>query len=304
MNLPAQPRIAIAGSVNSSVQTLKKLHKHGSNVVRVLGLHPEAAKNVSGYQDLVALGRELGYPSTYFTKLNEPDLYREIKDDGIDLLWVIGLSQMVREPLLSLAKYGNVGFHPTLLPQGRGRGAVAWIVLGKAPCAATFFLLDEGMDSGDILGQVPITVGAEDYAEDVIEAIKQGIDQALDELLPRLNAGELVAQGQDHSKATYLGQRKPQDGEINWERSAAEIHQLIRASSHPLPGAFTRINGEKLIIWRAHLAPQYTGVPGRIFVTNSEDIIIHCGEGAIMLEDFSYAHIDNIRTGLDCSYGK
>ena len=177
MILPQNPRIILAGSVNSSWLTLQKLVEYKCNVVGVLGLDPASSRNVSGYRDLKPLAEENQIPFKYFSKLNDEEVYEFASHLNVDLLWVIGLSQLVREPLLSLAKHGNVGFHPTLLPKGRGRGAVAWMVLGKAPGAATFFLLDEGMDSGPILGQHPFEIGDQDYAGDVINRIRSAISR-------------------------------------------------------------------------------------------------------------------------------
>ena len=93
------PRIAIAGSVNSSVQTLKKLNEHSLNVVRVLSLNPEKSKNVSGYHDLTELGEKWNYPTTYFEKINDEKIISLLKEDEIDWLFIIGLSQLVKEEL-------------------------------------------------------------------------------------------------------------------------------------------------------------------------------------------------------------
>lgn len=287
MKISENPRVAIAGSVNSSLQTLRKLYEHKLNVVHVFGLHPEVASKVSGYQDLKKEGEELGYESSYFKNINDIEVVDRLKPLRIDLLFVVGLSQLVREPLISLAKAGNVGFHPTRLPKGRGRGALAWITLGKAPGAASFFLLDEGMDSGPILGQKDFDVAEEDYAQDVLEKIKNTIDEVLDLILPKLKEGKLVAEEQNHDEATYLGVRRPKDGRINWNCSAKEVRSIIRATSHPLPGAFTIYDSVEVKVFRAELKPHYTGIPGRIIDMENGKPIVCCQEGALLLSDLS-----------------
>lgn len=301
MHLDANPRIGIAGSVNSSLRTLKKLVEYKCNLACVLGLHPDRSKNVSGYNDLQGEAVKNNIPFKYFDKINSDDIYTFVKDARVDLLFVVGLSQMVREPLLSAARYGIVGFHPTKLPTGRGRGAVAWIILGKAKGAATFFLMDEGMDSGHILGQQAFDVSENDYAEDVIEKIKLSIDKVLDRILPDLKNGDLELIPQDHSKATYIGQRKPKDGLITWNDSCLDIHKLIRATSRPLPGAFTYMDGKKIVIYRSTpVAGQtYTGVPGRVLFLENERPLVTCGEGALWLDEYESAMNSSFRVGSD-----
>ena len=294
------PRIAIAGSVNSSIQTLKKLHEYGLNVVRVLALSPEKAKNVSGYRDLKYFGDQWNYPSTYFEKINDDKIIHLLKEDRIDWFFVVGLSQLIRAELLSVPKYASLGFHPTALPKGRGRGAVAWIILGAAPGAATFFILDKGMDSGDILAQVSFSVTEEDYASDVIEKIKFSIDKALDSFLPNLKAGSLLATPQSHEEATFLGQRKPKDGLIDWNQSAKNVLKHIRATSKPLPGAFSFYNAEKVVIYRATIRNEFTGIPGRILQVNADGTpIIACKQGALMLNKIETKTAVNFKIGND-----
>jgi len=301
MKLTRNPRIAVAGSVNSTLRTFNKLLAHKCNVVCALGLHPEQAKNVSGYVDLKPHALKHKIPFKYFRNINDGDVFSFVKNAEIDLFFVVGLSQLVKEPLLSLARAGNVGFHPTKLPEGRGRGAVAWLILGKAKGAASFFLMDEGVDSGPLLGQHEFVVTENDYAEDVIEKIKLTIDKVLDDILPKLKAGTLEVKPQDESKATYLGLRKPKDGKIDWCRSAIDIHRLVRATSRPLPGAYTVANGEKIRIQRSTpvIGNRYVGVPGRVFAIENGRILVACGEGALWIDECDTDQFDGFRVGLD-----
>lgn len=301
MKLPKKPRIILAGSVNSSLLTLKKLLEHNCNLVGVLALSPDRSKNVSGFQDLKPFAEKYNVPSLHFDKINEAAVCQFVEQKQPDLLFVIGLSQMVREPLLGMAKFGNVGFHPTRLPEGRGRGAVAWMILGKAKGAATFFLLDEDMDSGPILGQKNFEVEEHDYASDIIEKIQRAISEVLDVILPQINNGQPELKPQDQALATYLGRRKPKDGLINWDQPCDDVYRLIRASAPPLPGAYSHWKEGKLIIYRATPAnpKKYIGVPGRIIAIEGKRILIACREGAIWLDDYFSVSSENFRVGAD-----
>ena len=190
-------------------------------------------------------------------------------------------------------------FTRTKLPEGRGRAALAWIVLGKAKGAASFYLLDEGMDSGPILGQQEFEVSGDNYASDVLEKIKSSIDMVLDSVLPDLRNGILKAQEQEHEKATYLGARRPKDGEIDWTLSSIEVRKLIRATFKPLPGAFTMFQDNKVIVWRAKELNHYTDVPGRIIDLIDNIPVVGCGNGALLLENIEAEKALDFKIGKD-----
>lgn len=287
MLLDRNPNIAIAGSVNSSLLTLQKLIFYEMNLKVVLALNPEKASNVSGYNDLKIEADKHKIPSIYFNNINDDNVSETLKDNKIDIFFVIGLSQLVKKHILDIAKFGNVGFHPTKLPEGRGRGTLAWIILGKAKGAATFFIMDESMDSGPIIGQKVFDVSTFDYPSDVIEKIKISISGILDDILPELKTGIINSVEQDQSKITFLGQRKPKDGLIIWTQSAEDIYDLVRATSTPLPGAFFMLENNVIKVFRSKIHNNYCGVPGRVIDIIDNNPVIACGKGAIELSDYN-----------------
>ena len=283
------PRIVLAGSVSSSARTLEALTRNGANIVGVAGLAESKSAHVSGYARLDARAASAKIPYFDFKDINTEDVHRAIQAWAPDLLFIVGLSQMVRPPLLSLPSIGCIGFHPTWLPKGRGRAPLAWLVLEGVPGAATFFLMDEGADSGPILIQEPFFVAAIDYATDVERRILDAIDRALDRWIPKLQTGEWRPQPQDHTVATYNGRRGPDDALIKWDRPAREIHSLIRAASRPHPGAHTYVAGHRLLIWRAESVCDrpYRGVVGRILDVNSAGyLLVQTGDGLIWLTEY------------------
>ncbi len=300
MSSVEKPRIMLAGSVNSSRKTLEKLYEHNMDVVGVLGLEPTRSKFVSGYNDLRKYIDEGKTDFLYFQKINSDKVIEFTEKCRPDYLFVVGLSQLIREPLLSLPAKGCIGFHPTKLPEGRGRGAVAWLILGKAPGASTFFLIGEGMDDGPILVQKEFEVDEDDYAVDVIDKITDKIDCCLDQLLPEMKAGNLHPVKQDHSKATFLGKRNPEDGLINWQSSAEEIVRLIRAVSEPLPGAFSFIKDKKIIVDKASTEKslKYIGVTGRILKKDPvKGALVQAGNGLVWLQDIRGISFEELKVG-------
>ena len=225
-------KVAVAGATWATAVCIEVLRIHGYEPI-VLG--QKHSDRVAGWCDL--------NPDYWFDHINDEADLLAILD--LDVLFVVGLSQLVAGHILDQPRFGCVGFHPTRLPKGRGRAPIAWLVLGETEGAATFFQLDEGIDSGPIFVQVPFDVGPDDYAQDVCDRITGAMIEALCQWLPHLE--EWKSTPQDHTQATYLPARRPADGEIDWTQPVEDIHRLIRATSRPHPGAWT---GNRTV-WRA-----------------------------------------------------
>ena len=306
--MPA-PRVAFAGSVNTSRTTLEAIVANQCHLVGVLELDLSAAKGVSGYARLDDLASAAGVPCIGFRKINDQAVIDAVRNWRPDLLFVVGLSQLVGDELLALPRLGCVGFHPTLLPEGRGRAPIAWLALGAARGAATFFLMDAGADSGPILAQQPFAVGETDHAFDIEQSVKRAIRGALDDWLPKLNAGHWDPAPQDHRRATYLGKRTPSDGLIDWQQPAVEVLRLVRAASRPFPGAYTYVQGLKFIVWQASLVDHANtqGVVGRILDFDSMGRpLVQTGNGTLRLDETEFVAREEsmppLRVGVKLGY--
>lgn len=288
--LPKSPRIVLAGSVISTRRTLQKLLQHNLDVVGVLGLDVQASKNVSGYARVDDLLADTDIPYVDFTNINDSDIVAQVRAWQPDLLFVVGLSQLIKQPLMSLPQVGCVGFHPTLLPKGRGRAPIAWLILDAEEAgAATFFLIDDGVDAGPILAQRSFQITSSDYASDVVQKLEVAIDAALDSWLPILKDGQWKPVSQNASEATYRGKRTRADGLIDWSQSARTIYALIRAASRPHPGAYTYVKGRRLLIWKAELVEKpIKGGIGRILENSGEKIVVQTGEGLLALTEIEF----------------
>jgi methionyl-tRNA formyltransferase len=284
----AGPAIALAGSVGSSLRTLQALIRNRMRVVGVFGLDPARAANVSGYTRLDAAALAAGIPYFDFEDINHPAVLARVRDWAPDVFFVVGLSQMVKADLLAVPRLGCVGFHPTRLPDGRGRAPLAWLTYEARDGASTFYQMDEGADSGPILAQQPYAVSESDYAADVVNKLEGAIDLALDRWLPRLRTGEWKPRPQDGARASYYGKRTPEDGVIHWDDPARKILALVRAASRPHPGAYTFLGDRKVIIWRAQVETtlRFTGVVGRILqIEEKRGALVQTGDGLLWLTE-------------------
>jgi methionyl-tRNA formyltransferase len=285
--------VALIGSVSSSWYALDALIRAGVEVTAVLGVDESQADKVSDYRSLRELSTNAGIPFLSFVKVSEPGVEEFLTVHAPDMLWVIGLSQLVPERLVKIAAHGGVGFHPTMLPEGRGRAPVAWTILKGARAAVNLFYLVDEADAGDIIVQREVKVLADDYSEDLIHRTNLVLQEVIFELAPLIRSGKIPRTPQDHSKATYYPKRTPVDGLIDCSQSTDSIYRLIRAAGMPYPGAFTSYGGRKLIIWRAKPAEpdEVSGQakPGCVLsVDNDKGALIATGDGGIWATEMEW----------------
>jgi methionyl-tRNA formyltransferase len=290
-------RIVVAGAVSSTRLTLEALIKHGAPVVGVLQMRGESSHTVTGFEPLESIAQAAQIPCLTFKNINDAEVVAQVREWNPDLIFVVGLSQLVKDELLAIPQMGCIGFHPTFLPAGRGRAPLAWLTLDNGPGAASFFLIDDGVDSGPIFVQEPFEVTPNDYAGDVARKLETAIATALERWIPKLLASEWDPKPQDEILATYHGRRGPDDGLIDWHQSAFEIHSLIRATAAPHPGAYTWHKGEKLLVWHAELEERlpWRGATGRILLVDADrGALIQTGEGLLWLTQVQATNSEQI----------
>lgn len=280
------------GSVISSRVALETLIEQGVKIDLVCSLEEEAAANVSDYYPLHRVAEKFQLPYIKFKKINSEDVMQRIRAVQPDFIFVIGLSQIIASDILNMAKEYAIGFHPTPLPKYRGRAALPWmILLGERKLKVTLLKLDEGMDSGDIICQYPYEIEDSDYAADVYDKVCQAMRQGLIQCLPAIYNDSVMFLPQKEEEATYLLIRRPEDGRIEWKRTAAEIARLVRAASRPYPGAFTTYYDEKLVIWKAYALEnqRYIGLPGQIaWIRDSGEIGVVTEDGILVITEYEH----------------
>lgn len=277
-------RAALIGSVDSSLVALEHLAGSALELVGVAGFEPQDTSKVSGWSDLRTACESDGIEYVAFTKVNDETMVEWLRGLDLDFLFVVGLSQLISEEVISSARVGCVGYHPTQLPLGRGRAPVAWVTLGQVPSASTLFEIMPGADEGGILEQVRFDVQDDWDAGDVSAECSRTLGIALDRLVPRLATGWWMPAAQDESRATWIGKRVAQDGLVDWTRSAQEVDRLIRAAAAPHPGAYCYNAGRRLQIPRSLgpvEQPRHRGVVGKVLHGDGETYLVQCGDGVV-----------------------
>ncbi|HKY02755.1 MAG TPA: formyltransferase family protein, partial [Burkholderiales bacterium] len=149
---------------------------------------------------------------------------------------------------------GAFNMHGSLLPKYRGRVPVNWAVLhGESETGATLHEMTAKPDAGRIVDQETVSILPDDTAKQVFDKVTNAAATVLNRSLPALLAGTAMLVEQDAGQATYFGGRKPEDGRIDWQQSAAQIHNLVRAVAPPYPGAFFDTKLGRIRILRTRL---------------------------------------------------
>jgi len=224
---------------------------------------------------------------------NRRDFRKTIFSWKPDLCIVAGWYWLIKKRVLDFVPEGFIGIHYSSLPKYRGGAPVVWqMINGEKAIGASVFYLDEGTDSGDLLGTWLVENKATDYVSDILEKLEARSLHWFDKNYLMLLEGKAKATPQDNleTEPTYCTQRLPRDGEIDWGQSAKEIRDFIRAQSTPYPGAFTHFKDKKLLVWGANPVDlTLYGIPGQVAKITKHGVWIVCGDSrAIALDVVQY----------------
>ena len=255
----------------------------GGHLALAVTLPDDKAVNKSGRVYLDQFCCQHKVPLLKSFHVNDPEVVDAIKQAEIDWLFIVGWSQIAGPKVLAAPRLGAFGMHPTLLPEGRGRAAIPWTILKDIrKTGVTLFKMDEGVDTGPIAMQVEIPIESITDAKDLYKEINFAHTRLIHEVIPKILCGELTLRYQDNSKATVWPGRKPEDGEIDLAGSVLDAHRLIRAVTHPYPGAFFYQDGVKIVVWFARLA-----AAGELDKSDDSDLkLLRFKDGVLLLDNY------------------
>lgn len=206
-----------------------------------------------------------------------------------DIIFVVGWSQIIDKKIIDAARIGVIGFHPSKLPMDRGGSVLAWQISEgyKAGCVSMFWI-DEGMDSGDIIGQKNFEIENTDTIRNVLNKVYKLCVELTKTYYPLIVKGNLIRIKQDNNLATYRRRRNREDGIIDWNDNSRNIYNLIRAITIPYPGATTSYKGKEITILEADVYDEfiYNKVEnGTIVSINYNDgMVVRCKDGTLIIK--------------------
>jgi methionyl-tRNA formyltransferase len=259
-------RIAVFAYSDTGHACLKFLLDRKEDAALVV-THADDPKEKRWFPSVAELARSRGIEPMILDDPRDPAALARIEAVKPDLLLSFYYRGILPDALLKLPRLGSFNVHGSLLPKYRGRAPVNWAILrGETETGATLHVMTGRPDAGEIVDQEAVPIGPDDTAFEVQGRVTSAAVKVLGRRLDELKAGSAPRRPQDEAAATTFPRRRPEDGRIDWTGSAQEVHNLVRAVTHPYPGAFTEILGGQTHIWKTAL-PQlgaHDNFPGQI----------------------------------------
>ncbi|MFL0606839.1 formyltransferase family protein [Cylindrospermopsis raciborskii G7] len=271
--------------------------------VDIVGIVTRSNSNFNAdFCSLIPIAKRCGIPFFVDSKNNQNDMEHWIKSRSPDIVYCFGWSYLLKKEILSLPKLGVIGYHPTALPKNRGRHPIIWaLALGLTETASSFFIMDEGADSGDLISQKKVIISNTDNAASLYSKLTSVALKQVETFTSLLASGKIQRIPQDHTQSNYWRKRTKLDGKIDWRMSTKGIYNLVRALAKPYPGAHCEYNSNEIKIWGCKIIlndhddlfiSKFAHIEhGRVVSSSVEGIDIRCGNGVIRLTQHEFSEL-------------
>jgi methionyl-tRNA formyltransferase len=271
-------RIVVCAYHNVGYRCIEELLRQGAEISLIF-THEDSPTEEIWFDSVRELADKNGIPYLT-TDINLPENVEQVRAIAPDFIFSFYYRNMIKPVVLEIPNLGALNLHGSYLPKYRGRVPVNWAVInGETETGATLHYMVEKPDAGDIVDREKVDIAFTDTAFDVFNKVTAAAVTVISQAWPLLREGRAARVPMDLAAGSYFGGRKPADGQIDWNKTAVQIYNLIRGVTHPYPGAFTSLNGKKVIIWRA-CPLEGEGEPGRILSHNP----LRVGTGKGLLE--------------------
>lgn len=279
-----RPRIVVFAYSEVGYRCIRALLGSGANVRAVFTYEDDPGEN-TWFHSVKELVLDNGLPVFTPNGVEAAETIDFIRSLKPELVFSFYYRDIIPEYILDIPRFGAFNMHGSLLPKYRGRACVNWAIIhGETETGPTLHWMTKRPDEGDIVDQEKVPIDESDTAMDVMLKVADAAEKIITRNLPLLESGKAPRREQDHSLATYFGGRNPEDGKIDWNDPARDICNLIRAVTHPWPGAFTVLNGEKIFIWKATpLDEDADASPGTVIST--DPFLVSAGRGMVRVDE-------------------
>ena len=228
---------------------------------------------------------ELGLPVLQPARPSSEESLEAIRALAPEAVAVVAYGRILKAPFLALPRHGCVNVHASLLPAYRGAAPIERAILeGEEETGVTTMMIDEGLDTGDMLLRESVAIGEGESAGELAGRLAPIGGRLLVETLDRLERGDCPREPQDDARATHAPPLRKEEARVDWTAPAARIVRLVRAMN-PRPVAFTETPRGAMRLWRAAPA-EGEGAPGTVLAADPRaGLIVAAGEGAVRVEE-------------------
>jgi methionyl-tRNA formyltransferase len=285
-NSMTKPAILVFAYHDVGYECLDALIQNDEYILAVITHKDNPEENI-WFRSVAKLAKKYDIPVQTPESVNSPDWVERIRSWAPDLIFSFYYRDIIQEEILKIPRLGAFNMHGSLLPKYRGRAPINWAILhGEKSTGVTLHHMVKRADAGDIVDQEAVPIGRDDTAQEVFKKCVTAARLILLRQIEALTSGTAPRRAQDESQATYFGGRRPEDGQIDWTQSAQRIYDLIRAVTHPYPGAFTQVDGKKLFILWAKPLEESGGMPGQVL--SVDPLIVATGSGTLEIVNYEW----------------
>jgi len=247
--------------------------------------HPDNPQETAWFESVAELARCHDIPVYTPGSPNTREMLDILRAVEPDVFVSVYYRRVLSPETLAIPSIAAVNLHGSLLPKYRGRAPLNWAIInGEPETGVTLHHMISEADAGDIIAQAAVPIEPDDTALVVYERMVNAAQALLAETYPLIVAGTAPRRPQDHRAATTFGRRHPEDGRIRWGWPAPRIHNLVRAVTHPYPGAFADWKDSRLFVWETRVAePEGNGPPGTIVRVTEHDFVVQTGSGRLLV---------------------
>ncbi len=300
-------RILFMGTPEIARDCLVQLVEDGYNVIRAYTREdkPVGRKKIMTAPPVKEAALSLGIP-VYQPKTLKGKYGDLVAELAPDMIVVVAYGRILPKKVIDVPKYGCLNLHVSLLPKYRGAAPIQWAVInGEEMTGVTVMMIDEGLDTGDIIDVLPVPIGENETSEDVFEKVADVGKVFLSSVMAKVIDGTATRTPQDHSRATYAPVLEREMGLFDFTRTAREIHNKTRGM-YPWPESYFIHEGKKVKVRKTLVADCERRRPGTILslkpltVRTSEgaiEIMTVAPEGGKVMDGTSWANGRRLRKG-------
>ncbi len=276
-------RIVFMGTPDFAAAILQRLIDTGRNVVGVFSQpdKPVGRKQIITPTATKVIAMEHNIPVFQPAKLRDGEALKIMQELKPDITVVAAYGKILPKDILDVAPLGNVNVHGSLLPKYRGSAPIQWSVInGDKVTGITTMYMAEGMDTGDMIMKFELPIGEDETAGELFDRMAELGAESIEKTLELFDKGEVKGEPQIEEEATYAPMLKKEMGEIDFSKTAEEIHNLVRGLN-PWPMAYTFLDGKSIKIHEAKAIEGFLGEEGNLL--DEKRFVVGTKNGAIEL---------------------